>query len=299
MAAADHAVDEPGGRYIDFLVPGLVGMGLMGGGLWGVGYAIVDMRIRKLLKRYLATPMRRSHFLGAVIVSRLLFVLPEVALLLIFARLVFGVASAGSYLAVALLIVLGALTFSGIGLLVASRARTIEAVSGLAQRGHAADVHRLEESSVSVERFPDAVQPALSLLAADAADPLPSALSCWKAPASSRWERIVAILAAWGGATFLLALRWFPLDVKATSDSMRYLDLTLPTPAENLALDEALLARGRVVRRCARKRCDCGSRNRRSSSWGGRPASPSRCTSTSVAIMAYRSCAAPAAGRPC
>ncbi len=73
------AVDEPGGRYIDFLVPGLLGMGLMGGGLWGVGFAIVDMRIRKLLKRYLATPMRRSHFLAAVILSRLVFTLPEVA----------------------------------------------------------------------------------------------------------------------------------------------------------------------------------------------------------------------------
>ncbi|MCH5377019.1 MAG: ABC transporter permease, partial [Planctomycetes bacterium] len=69
----DHPVVEPGGRYIDFLVPGLVGLGLLGGGLWGVGFAIVDMRIRKLLKRYLATPMKRSHFLAAVMVSRLLF----------------------------------------------------------------------------------------------------------------------------------------------------------------------------------------------------------------------------------
>ena len=130
----DHPVDEPGGRYIDFLVPGLLGMGLMGGGLWGVGFGIVDMRIRKLLKRYVATPMRRSHFLAALVVSRLVFTVTEVLLLLIFARVVFGVASRGSYLAIGLLILLGSLTFSGIGVLVASRARTIEAISGLITR---------------------------------------------------------------------------------------------------------------------------------------------------------------------
>ena len=179
----------------------------MGGGLWGVGYAIVDMRIRKLLKRYLATPMRRSHFLGAVIVSRLLFVLPEVALLLIFARLVFGVASAGSYLAVTLLIVLGALTFSGIGLLVASRARTIEAVSGLL---NAVMLPMYIGSGIffSVERFPDAVQPALSLLPLT---PLIHALRAVMLEGTSIFAlgTDVAILAAWGGATFLLALRWF------------------------------------------------------------------------------------------
>ncbi|HEV3342021.1 MAG TPA: ABC transporter permease, partial [Pirellulales bacterium] len=68
--ATDHAVDEPGGRYIDFLVPGLLGMSLMGGGLWGVGFVIVDMRIRKLLKRFLATPMRRTDFLSGIMISR-------------------------------------------------------------------------------------------------------------------------------------------------------------------------------------------------------------------------------------
>ena len=58
-------LEEPGGRYIDFLVPGLLGMSLMGGGLWGVGFVMVDMRVRKLLKRFLATPMRKSDFLAA------------------------------------------------------------------------------------------------------------------------------------------------------------------------------------------------------------------------------------------
>src|SRR5690606_5440066 len=116
---------------VDFLVPGLLGLGLMGGGLWGVGFAIVDMRIRNLLKRFLATPMRRTDFLLAVMLSRFLFTVPEVLLLLLVAWALFGVVIHGNLLVVMLLIVLGAFQFAGIGLLVASRARTMEAVSGL------------------------------------------------------------------------------------------------------------------------------------------------------------------------
>ena len=126
-----HEFNEPGGRYIDFLVPGLLGMSLMGGGLWGVGFVTVDMRIRKLLKRFLATPMRKSDFLAGVMISRLMFMVPEVLVLLVFARLAFGVVIYGSLLAVLFLILLGAVTFAGLGLLVASRAKTLEAVSGL------------------------------------------------------------------------------------------------------------------------------------------------------------------------
>jgi hypothetical protein len=131
LTVDDQEVNEPGGRYIDFLVPGLLGMSLMGGGLWGVGFALVDMRIRKVLKRFLATPMRKSDFLAAVLISRLLIMAPEVFLLLLFARVAFGVVIQGSLVAVAALILLGALTFSGIGLRVDSRAQTREAVSGL------------------------------------------------------------------------------------------------------------------------------------------------------------------------
>jgi hypothetical protein len=112
---ADQEMTEPGSRYIDFLVPGLVGMGLMGGGLWGVGFAIVDMRIRKLLKRFVATPMRRSDFLLGIMISRLVFMIPEVVVILIFARLFFGVVVAGSFGAVLVLILVGAFTFAASG----------------------------------------------------------------------------------------------------------------------------------------------------------------------------------------
>jgi ABC-2 type transport system permease protein len=203
----DHEIDEPGGRYIDFLVPGLLGMGLMGGGLWGVGFAVVDMRIRKLLKRYLATPMKRSHFLAALIISRLLFTISEVLLLLVFARAVFGVASQGGYASIGLLIVLGSLEFSGIGLLVASRAQTIETVSGLM---NAVMLPMWIGSGIffSMERFPTAMQTALNWLPLT---PLIHALRSVMLEGTSivHLGTDLALIAAWGCVAFALALRWF------------------------------------------------------------------------------------------
>ncbi len=207
VAVHDHQVDEPGGRYIDFLVPGLLGMGLLGGGLWGVGFAIVDLRIRKLLKRYLATPMKRSHFLGAVMVSRLLFTVPEVLLVLVFARVFFGVVNQGSYLTIGLLILLGALEFAGIGLLVASRAQTIETVSGIM---NAVMLPMWIGSGIffSIDRFPEMVQPVLWILPLT---PLISAMRDVMLEGSSLLEvgPEVALVVAWGVVPFVLALRWF------------------------------------------------------------------------------------------
>jgi ABC-type multidrug transport system permease subunit len=127
----DVDVQETGGRYIDFLVPGLIGMGLMGGGLWGVGFAIVDLRLRKLLKRFLATPMRRGDFLGGVMISRMLFMVPEILMMLVFSWVLFGVRIQGNWLLLVGIVLLGAVQFSGIGLLVASRCKTLESASGL------------------------------------------------------------------------------------------------------------------------------------------------------------------------
>ena len=83
VATTDLAVTEPGSRYIDFLVPGLIGMGLMAGGIWGVGFAIVDMRIRQVLKRFLGTPMKKSHFVAAMMFSRMVFMIPEIIIVLL------------------------------------------------------------------------------------------------------------------------------------------------------------------------------------------------------------------------
>ncbi len=92
------AASEPGARYIDFLIPGLLGMNLMNSGMWGIGFAVVEMRQRKLLKRFVATPMRRSDFLLALASSRLVLMIIEVGLLLVFGILVFHLRVEGSLL---------------------------------------------------------------------------------------------------------------------------------------------------------------------------------------------------------
>jgi ABC-type multidrug transport system permease subunit len=207
VSTSDREVTEPGGRYIDFLVPGLLGMGLMGGGLWGVGFAIVDLRIRKLMKRLLATPMKRSQLLMSIMASRLLFTIPEVLTLLVFARLAFGVRNFGSDWLLVGIIVLGAAEFAGIGLLVASRAQTLETVSGLM---NLVMLPLWIASGIffSVERFPDSLQPVIALL------PLTPLISSLRAVMleGAGVETLageLAIMAVWGVTTFLLALRWF------------------------------------------------------------------------------------------
>jgi ABC-type multidrug transport system permease subunit len=205
--ASDQEMVEPGGRYIDFLVPGLLGMGLMGGGLWGVGFVIVDMRIRKLLKRFLATPMKKRDFLAGIMLSRLVFLTPEVLFLLIFAWLFFDVVIQGSLLAVVFLVLLGAFTFSGIGLLVASRAKTMEAVSGMM------NVVMLPQWVLSgiffsSERFPEAAQPYLKFIPLTPLNDALRAVMLEGKPLTGQLTE-VAILAGWGVVTFALALRWF------------------------------------------------------------------------------------------
>ena len=207
IASNDQEIIEPGARYIDFLVPGLIGMGIMGGGLWGVGFAIVDMRIRKLLKRFLATPMKRSHFLGAVMISRLLFTIPEIIVLLICARFVFGVVNQGSYVVVGLLILLGTFQFAGIGLLVASRAKTLETVSGLM---NLVMLPMWMTSGIffSYERFPESVQPLIKLL------PLTSLIDAIRGTmlegqTIAELSTELLLIGGWAVVSFVLALRLF------------------------------------------------------------------------------------------
>ncbi len=198
---------EPGGRYIDFLIPGMLGMGLMGGGLWGVGFAIVDMRIRRLLKRFMATPMRKTDFLIGVMISRLMFMIPEMVLLLLFARLAFGVVVYGSYGSVVVLILLGAFEFSGIGLLVASRARTLESVSGLMNLTML-PLWVLSGIFFSYERFPEVVHPLIRVLPLT---PLIDSLRAVMQEGASLWSVApqMGIMAAWAVVTFVIALRVF------------------------------------------------------------------------------------------
>lgn len=200
-------VDAPGSRYIDFLVPGLLGMSLMGGGMWGVGFVTVDMRRRHLLKRFLATPMKKSHFLAGLMISRMVFMIPEVLVLLVFARYAFGVVIHGSLVAVIFLILLGAVMFSGIGLLVASRAQTIEMVSGLM---NLVMVPMWIFSGIffSSERFPEAMQPIIQIVPLTPLIDALRAVMLEGAPIVDQLTRI-GILCVWCAVSFVLALRWF------------------------------------------------------------------------------------------
>ena len=203
----EHHEEEAGNRYIDFLIPGLLGMNLMGGGLFGVGFVLADMRIRKLLKRFLATPMKRSDFLLSVMLSRILFTVPEVLVLLFFGWLVFDVKNQGSLWALVFLIVLGAATFGGMGLLVASRAKTIETVSGLMNLVML-PMWVLSGVFFSAERFPEVVQPAIKLLPLTAMN---DALRAVMLEGKTLVEvgREIGILAAWGVSSFAIALKIF------------------------------------------------------------------------------------------
>lgn len=206
-AVGDTELNEPGGRYIDFLVPGLLGMGLMGGGLWGVGFVIVDMRIRQLLKRFIATPMKKHHFLAGIMLSRFMFMVPEIVILLLFAWLAFDVRIQGSILSVMFFVLLGAFTFSGIGLLVASRAKTVETVSGLMNLVML-PMWILSGIFFSSERFPAATQPVIKALPLT---PLINSLRAVILEGQTVPQLLpeIGILAVWGAVTFALALRWF------------------------------------------------------------------------------------------
>ena len=206
-AARTEEVATPGSRYIDWLVPGLLGMNVMGSGMWGLGFGIVASRSRKLLKRMIATPMRRSHFLASLVISRLAFLGLEMTALLGFAAWVFGVGNEGSLAALAAVALVGALAFGGVGLLTASRARTVEGVSGLMNM---VMVPMWICSGVffAVTNFPEAAQPFIRVLPLTAMiDALRGVMLNGHALAGVGAE--LGILAGWGAASFVVALRVF------------------------------------------------------------------------------------------
>jgi ABC-2 type transport system permease protein len=208
-AVATTAVtsSEPGSRYIDFLIPGLLGMNLMNSGMWGIGFALVDMRQRKLLKRFVGTPMRRGDFLLALMSSRLILMVIEIGLLLVFGVVVFHMRVLGSWFAIALLGAIGAITFGGVGLLTASRAQKIESVSGLINLVMM-PMWIFSGVFFSYERFPAMIQPFIKLLPLTALNDALRASILEGQPLTAQWSRLL-VMALWGGISFLLALRWF------------------------------------------------------------------------------------------
>jgi ABC transporter DrrB family efflux protein len=168
VTAANDLVHETGSRYIDFVVPGLLGMNLMGSAMWGLGFSIVDGRQKKLLKRMVASPMPRWQYLAGYLLSRLVMLAVEVVVFLGFAKLVFGVPFRGPLWQLGLLCILVSLVFSALGLLVASRAKTMEAVSGLMNLVML-PMWILSGVFFSASRFPAIVQPLVRALPLTAA----------------------------------------------------------------------------------------------------------------------------------
>jgi ABC-type multidrug transport system permease subunit len=207
LPTSEKTSSEPGARYIDFLIPGLLGMNLMNSGMWGVGFALVEMRQRKLLKRFVATPMRRSDFLLALASSRLLLMLIELAVLLGFGILAFQMRLLGSWASVILISAVGALCFGGLGLLTASRAQKIETVSGLINVVMM-PMWLLSGVFFSYERFPAILLPFIKALPLTALNDALRSTILEGATLAAQGTRLLVLL-LWGGLSYVLALRWF------------------------------------------------------------------------------------------
>ena len=207
VASSDRLMREPGSRYIDFLIPGLLGMNLMGSSIWGMGFSIVDARRRRLIKRLIATPMPKQYYLLAFLFSRLFMLVLEVGFLVGFGAFIFKVPVRGSLLDIAVLSVLGALSFGALGLLIASRVKTIEAVSGLMNLVML-PMWIVSGVFFSAQRFPDALQPVIKAL------PLTAAIDALRAnmlqgAGLAQVAPQMAVLLVWMVVCFPLALYLF------------------------------------------------------------------------------------------
>jgi ABC-2 type transport system permease protein len=204
---SDKFVTEKGARYIDFLIPGLLGMNLLGSGVWGLGFALVDLRRKKLLKRLVATPMSRAQFLASFMISRLFLLCIEVSALVGFGVFVFGVPLRGPIWVMGLIAVLASLCFSGLGLLISSRVKTMEGASGLM---NAAMLPMWVLSGVffASSNFPAAMQPLVKALPLTAVNDALRANMLQGASIGGVLPQL-AVIGVWTVLCFTIALRFF------------------------------------------------------------------------------------------
>ena len=196
-----------GSRYIDWLLPGLLGMNIMSTGMWSISFGIVNARVRKELKLLLATPMHRGEYLLSHMLGRMVFLVLEVFVLLVFGWLVFDVVVRGSLLAVVAIAMVGAAAFNGLGLLVASRPQTIEGLSGL-QNLVMVPMWILSGVFFASSNFPDRAQPLIRALPLTALNDALRAVMIEGTSLAGVTPQL-AILVAWTVVGFALALLWF------------------------------------------------------------------------------------------
>lgn len=207
VAVMERQVREPGSRYIDFVVPGLLGMGLMGNGIWAIGFTIVDARRKRLLKRFMASPMSRAEYLASFLLSRFALLVLEVLLLVGFAAFVFDVPLRGSLWQLTAICAVGALAFSALGLLIAARPRTIEGVNGLMNLAMV-PMWILSGVFFSSENFPRALQPLVQALPLTAVNDALRA-NMLRGASFDVVGPELGIIVLWTIVSFVLALRLF------------------------------------------------------------------------------------------
>ncbi len=207
LLGKDDYVEQVGSRYIDFLIPGLLGLNIMGSGMWGVGFAVVSMRAGKLLKRFLASPMRKSDFLLSFLLSRLVFLLPEVICILGAGYLIFGVEIQGSILSVLLVALVGCIAFSGLGLLCGTRIKTVEGAQGMLNLVML-PMWIFSGVFFSTKNFPEFMQPVLKFLPLTALNDAIRAIMLDGASLASTAGGLM-IVVAWGVIPFFVALKIF------------------------------------------------------------------------------------------
>jgi ABC-2 type transport system permease protein len=203
----EQRVSEKGSRYVDFLLPGLIGLNLMGSSMWGIGFNLVLARKRKLLRRYAVTPMRRSHFLLSYFASRSLFLVMELAVLIGFGKLVFGTEIQGSVAALLVASTLGASAFAAIGFLIGARLTSTEVAGGWMNFVQL-PMWLLSGSFFSYERFPEWLQLPIRLLPLTAANDAVRRVYNEAGTLSSIGFELV-VLTAWSLLGFAVALRLF------------------------------------------------------------------------------------------
>jgi ABC-type multidrug transport system permease subunit len=205
--AREDLIEVPGSRYVDWLIPGIIGLGIMNNGLWSIGFMTVQARLRKLLKRLAASPMQKRDFLMAPIIARMAFLGPEVAIPLVFGSIAFSMPIRGGVVSIAIVSIVGAMMWGALGLLMGSRARTFEAASGLMNL-MSVPMWVLSGVFFSSSNFPDVVQPFIQALPLTALVDAMRAVILEGASLASLWHEL-AILAAWTVVPFAIALKIF------------------------------------------------------------------------------------------
>jgi len=207
LAPREVSSSEPGSRYIDFLLPGLIGMNLMGTSMWGVGYNLVVARKRRLLRRFAVTPMHRPQFLLSYFIARSLFLLIEISLLLLFGKFVFGTLIRGSVLSLFILSFIGAASFAGISLLIGARVENTESANGWMNLVQL-PMWVLSGAFFSYERFPTWLHLPIRALPLTALNDSLRAVYNDGASLAATWPQLL-VMCVWGGVGYVIALRTF------------------------------------------------------------------------------------------